>query len=366
MAELFTNLASTTLSGDHSAVATAITVADGAGFPSPTGSDFFRVLAFKKSTAQKELMICTSRASNVLTVTRGEEGTTALALLSGDIIELRPTAAFFSGLAQKLDIQDGGTVYAATSGTSAYTATLSPVPVSIAAGYHASLKIGATNDATTCTLNLNTLGAVAIKKVSGGALVDLAVGDLVQDMIAEFRHNGTVWMLLNPPGDGGGGGGSALTAPSGTRMLFQQTAAPTGWTKDTTHNNKALRIVSGTVGSGGSVSFTAAFAASRTSDSHTLSLAQLPAHSHSGGGLSAASGGAHTHTIKQETTGGGVANSFTGGADDAGAAVTTSSDGAHTHSISGSTGNAGSGSGHTHGLPSFAVQYLDVIAAVKD
>ena len=33
--------------------------------------------------------------------------------------------------------------------------------------------------------------------------------------------------------------------PAGTLMLFQQTAAPTGWTKQTTHDNKALRVVSG-------------------------------------------------------------------------------------------------------------------------
>ena len=30
--------------------------------------------------------------------------------------------------------------------------------------------------------------------------------------------------------------------PSGSAMLFVQTAAPTGWTKSTTHNNKALQI----------------------------------------------------------------------------------------------------------------------------
>ena len=47
--------------------------------------------------------------------------------------------------------------------------------------------------------------------------------------------------------------------PAGTAMLFVQTAAPTGWTKSTTHNNKALRIVSGTASSGGSVNFTTAF-----------------------------------------------------------------------------------------------------------
>ena len=44
--------------------------------------------------------------------------------------------------------------------------------------------------------------------------------------------------------------------PTGTKMLFQQTSAPTGWTKVTTHNNKALRVVSGTAGTGGSNAFT--------------------------------------------------------------------------------------------------------------
>ena len=47
--------------------------------------------------------------------------------------------------------------------------------------------------------------------------------------------------------------------PSGTSMLFQQTAAPTGWTKQTTHNDKALRIITGTVGTGGSSAFSTAF-----------------------------------------------------------------------------------------------------------
>lgn len=42
---------------------------------------------------------------------------------------------------------------------------------------------------------------------------------------------------------------------SGTKMLFQQTTAPTGWTKDTTHNDKALRVVTGTAGSGGTNAF---------------------------------------------------------------------------------------------------------------
>ena len=48
--------------------------------------------------------------------------------------------------------------------------------------------------------------------------------------------------------------------PAGTSMLFQQTSAPTGWTKQTAHNDKALRLTTGTVGTGGSSAFSTAFA----------------------------------------------------------------------------------------------------------
>ncbi len=73
--------------------------------------------------------------------------------------------------------------------------------------------------------------------------------------------------------------------PTGTRMLFQQTAAPTGWTKDVSAgvNNRALRITNGTAGTGGSVGFTTLFGRTAT-DGHTLLLAETPAHTHLTGG----------------------------------------------------------------------------------
>lgn len=72
---------------------------------------------------------------------------------------------------------------------------------------------------------------------------------------------------------------------SGTKMLFQQTTAPTGWTKDTTHDDKALRVVTGTAGSGGTNAFSTLDATAagtvNTSVSGTvggtaLSTSQLP------------------------------------------------------------------------------------------
>jgi hypothetical protein len=68
---------------------------------------------------------------------------------------------------------------------------------------------------------------------------------------------------------------ATLGAPSGTKILFQQTAAPTGWTKDTTHNDKALRVISGTVSSGGSSPFSTVFGKTAT-DSTTLTAAHIP------------------------------------------------------------------------------------------
>lgn len=124
--------------------------------------------------------------------------------------------------------------------------------------------------------------------------------------------------------------------PAGTAMLFVQTAAPTGWTKSTTHNDKALRIVSGAASSGGTTAFSTVFAAGRTSDATTLTTAQMPSH---------------THTTPTGFSGGGTAY-WAGNCPGTGLSST-----------SGATGGGGS---HTHGLPTFAVQYVDVIIATKD
>jgi hypothetical protein len=78
---------------------------------------------------------------------------------------------------------------------------------------------------------------------------------------------------------------------AGTTLLFYQASAPTGWTQVTTHNNKALRVVSSTGGgSGGSVAFTTAFASQTPAGSvsvsgsvggYTLTSSDIPSHNHS-------------------------------------------------------------------------------------
>lgn len=73
-----------------------------------------------------------------------------------------------------------------------------------------------------------------------------------------------------------------VTFPTGTKMIFKQTNAPTGWTKQTDLNNVALRIVSGTAGTGGVDYFTTVFGSGKTAGATTLTAAQsgLPTHQH--------------------------------------------------------------------------------------
>jgi hypothetical protein len=74
VAELIQNSSASTLNATINNVVTSLTVANGAVFPA-TGN--FRILV------DSELMLCTARASNVLTVTRGVETTTAAGHTSG-------------------------------------------------------------------------------------------------------------------------------------------------------------------------------------------------------------------------------------------------------------------------------------------
>jgi hypothetical protein len=136
------------------------------------------------------------------------------------------------------------------------------------------------------------------------------------------------------------------TFDAGTLMLFQQTAAPTGWTKVTTQNDKALRVVSGAASTGGSVAFTTAFASQTpagTVGSTTLTTAQMPAHTHTTGTAIGSGGGLYF----PYAPGGSCYNNLTT-----------------------VTGSAGSGSSHNHTFTgtaiNLAVQYVDVIIASKN
>jgi hypothetical protein len=199
-------------------------------------------------------------------------------------------------------------------------------------------------------------------------------------------------------------------------MLFAQTSAPTGWTKNvSTGDNSALRVVTGTASTGGSVAFTTAFASqtpsgsvsttvnnttatnqattatnqaitptgsvsitavSGTAGATTLTTPQIPSHTHptgigglSGSGfpglqpsgtndaqfITGATGGngSHTHPFSFSSGSG----TFSGNSVTALQNSHNHTQDAHNHTASSSfTGNA----------INLAVQYIDVIRATKD
>ena len=122
--------------------------------------------------------------------------------------------------------------------------------------------------------------------------------------------------------------------PTGTVVVFGQAAAPVGWTQITTHNNKALRIVSGAGGgSGGTLGLS-----SPTVGDHVLSIAELASHSHT----------AASYELYVQTVGSGWV------------AYSRNSDGIGFINY---TDGVGSNAGHNHPLN---LAYVDVILASKD
>lgn len=91
---IFANNAVGTLAASYSAAATSITLTAGQGslFPAPGSGDWFAMTIVNSSNVM-EILRCTARSGDTFTVQRGQEGTLARALASGEKVEHRLTAA---------------------------------------------------------------------------------------------------------------------------------------------------------------------------------------------------------------------------------------------------------------------------------
>jgi hypothetical protein len=137
-------------------------------------------------------------------------------------------------------------------------------------------------------------------------------------------------------------------------MTFNQTAAPTGWTKDTSTDNAGFRLVSGTASTGGSVDFTTAFTSARavtissitgSAGATTLSTPQIPSHTH---GIP---GGSNF------TEGSPVFPAGLGPVSSTPPTTATGGGGSHNHPFSFSSGA---------GTVDLAIKYVDLIIAQKN
>lgn len=230
--------------------------------------------------------------------------------------------------------------------------TLSSSQVDLTAGESQNLIVRLTG-----TLTANVLVTTL---ANGFQIVDNATSG---DFAVTFQRNGVGSAITIPQGErvlvalgataGARSSGSSVTSDfaSGDRMLFQQTAAPTGWTKESssTYNAAALRFTTGAVTTGGSLDFTTAFTSrsiTGTVGNTTLSISQMPAHTHTG---SLTATGRATKDIQSVRE-----------------AVSTGSAAPITYT----TDSTGGGGSHNHTVSvnnlNMAVKYADVIIAQKD
>jgi hypothetical protein len=170
--------------------------------------------------------------------------------------------------------------------------------------------------------------------------------------------NGTVNLVTT--GASGNPRNVAVEFPTGTRLPFQQTTPPAGYSKDTTTsglNNSAVRLVTGSVVNGAGGDFTAINASRGLSGSvgnTTLTIAQMPLHGHPYR--------YSTSSSEPEGTGGFTTDSvgqFTGGP------FTGSPTGTNGQQI----GGEGGGQSHGHSLSinnlDMAVRYFDFTIGVR-
>ncbi|MEO9231627.1 MAG: hypothetical protein ABI216_22115 [Devosia sp.] len=133
--------------------------------------------------------------------------------------------------------------------------------------------------------------------------------------------------------------------PAGSITDWFQAAAPTGWTKLTSHNDKTMRIVSGAGGgSGGSVTFSSAFTSKSVTGSNSATT------------LDSNTNGPHTHEARYGSGAGSglVAAASSGFSANSTNGITYTGGGwSHNHSFSGTAIN-------------MAVQYIDMILASKN
>jgi hypothetical protein len=135
-------------------------------------------------------------------------------------------------------------------------------------------------------------------------------------------------------------GGAAAEFPSGTVMLFSQTSAPTGWTKDTSNfNAHALRVTTATANNGGADSWSTVFGQTVTGGT-AITQAQLPNS---------------TIPLTYSTAGFGAGGQTAVTAIAAGTALANDID----------LSLGGSGNTHDHSL-SMDLQFVEVIRATKD
>ena len=193
---------------------------------------------------------------------------------------VEPTARAMMGAIKRFwDRINGVVTTTGSAGAYVYTPANTSYPTAYVQGETYVAKANFTS-AGGDTLNVNGLGAKPLYKASAGGPIAVEAGDIQSGQIFSCCYDaalnsggggfqvdmglpsiagptsstdGNIPVFNGTTGDklkDSGVSPSTVGLPSGTKMLFMQASAPTGWTQVTAVNDAMLRIVSG--GTGGS------------------------------------------------------------------------------------------------------------------
>jgi len=177
----------------------------------------------------------------------------------------------------------------------------------------------------------------------------------------QYKWDGTVWAMVTATNFAG--------VPSSTVMLFCQPTAPVGWTQVTTHNDKALRVVSGTGGGSGGTNPFSTVQAQTVVGNHSITTGELPTINSAGNNMiTVYPGGSSTFVHDyfgpsgHYTSWNNASNTVTTGQYDVTGDSSGYGLGVDSLSNSINVSATGSATGHNHSIL-MQVQYVDIIIA---
>ena len=147
MAVKYSNNVSTALTSDITSSATSIAVNSVASFPTLSGSDYMYLT--KVSAGGTEIIKVTGVAGTTLTCVRGQDSTSGIAGLAGDVVELRVTTAMLSDAFAESNNDVFKTI--AVTGQSDIVADASTDTLTIVGGGGTSVTTNAGSDTLTIT-----------------------------------------------------------------------------------------------------------------------------------------------------------------------------------------------------------------------
>jgi len=345
MAVLFANKATGRLASSVSLAQTTISLQSGQGarFPSPSGGDWFPVTLIR-ANGDMEILRCTARSNDVLTVARAQEATTAREFAPGDRVELRmtngaieqlKTDAFPSGgiilWSGAIDsLPDGWALCNGSKGTP-------DLRNRFVVGAGSTYAVGATGGAATVTLTTaqipshNHTTGTAGAHTHGGSTGDGGGHSHTGTTAAGGSHNhgGSTGNTTPTTGSAGGHSHTASTNSTGAHAHQMRNGSSAGVGVSAPNNGTNVNSSQGGTTTAGAHSHTVTI---NTGGAHTHTVSS---HSHS-----ISTQADHTHTFTTSTQ---AAHSHS-----------ISSDGGHTHSVD----NTGGGESHENLPPYYALAYI--------